>query len=90
MSRSLSWSSKNWGGVLGGVFRGEGVLSTIIQRIEALQELSGEQQSALNLHHLKWFFSLFSFEEETIQINILLVMNIQYTHPLSNEKTGTT
>lgn len=35
---------------------GGSVPLTIIQRIEASQELSGEQQSALNLHHLKWFF----------------------------------
>lgn len=38
-----------------------------------------------------FFFSLSSpSRRKRIQINILLVMNIQYTHPPSNEKTGTT
>lgn len=41
---------------------------------------------ALILHHLENV--LFPFKEEKIQINILLAMNIQYTHPLSNEKQG--
>lgn len=31
---------------------------------------------------------LFPFKEEKIQINILSVMNIHYTHQLSNEKQG--
>lgn len=41
---------------------------------------------AFILHHLENV--LFPFKEEKIQINILLVMNIQYTHQLSNEKQG--
>lgn len=43
---------------------------------------------ALILHHLKLFLFSPWKRKQKIQINILLVMNIQYTHPLSNEKRG--
>lgn len=41
---------------------------------------------ALILHHLENV--PFLLEEEKVQMNILLVMNVQYTHQLLNEKQG--